>query len=94
MTKARSDLSVHPYTRETAMIHLVFRRESRLLAELVQQAPAADVGRARVLAERWRLHTIGLHAHHPGEDEMLWPALLSHLGLDAEQALAAGRRRR
>ena len=29
-----SDTTVHPYTREMAMIHRVFRRESRLLAEL------------------------------------------------------------
>ncbi|MFI5642134.1 hemerythrin domain-containing protein [Streptomyces goshikiensis] len=89
MSKSNSsDLSVHPYTREMAMIHQVFRRESRLLAELVQDVPAADTARARVLAEHWRQYTIGLHAHHTGEDEMLWPVLLPHLDLDAEQVLA------
>ncbi|MFJ3171952.1 hemerythrin domain-containing protein [Streptomyces roseus] len=80
--------TVHPYTREMAMIHQVFRRESRLLAELVEEVRPGDTGRARVLSEHWRLYSIGLHAHHTGEDEMLWPVLLPHLDLDAEQVLA------
>lgn len=80
--------TVHPYTREMAMIHQVFRRESRLLAELVQDVRPSDTARARVLAEHWRQYTVGLHAHHTGEDEMLWPVLLPHLDLDAEQVLA------
>ncbi|MCF3182707.1 hemerythrin domain-containing protein, partial [Streptomyces polychromogenes] len=71
-----------------AMIHQVFRRESRLLAELVQEVRAADTARARILAEHWRQYTVGLHAHHTGEDEMLWPVVLPHLDLDAEQVLA------
>ncbi|MFD8416511.1 hemerythrin domain-containing protein [Streptomyces sp. NPDC059650] len=83
-----SDSTVHPYTREMAMIHQVFRRESRLLAELVQEVRPADTARSRILAEHWRLYSIGLHAHHTGEDEVLWPVLLPHLDLDAEQVLA------
>ncbi|MFF7128000.1 hemerythrin domain-containing protein [Streptomyces sp. NPDC008240] len=87
-TSNASDSTVHPYTREMAMIHQVFRRESRLLADLVQDVRPADTARARILAEHWRLYAIGLHAHHTGEDEMLWPVLLPHLDLDAEQVLA------
>ncbi|MBK3624026.1 hemerythrin domain-containing protein [Streptomyces sp. MBT49] len=89
MTTNRTSLSTtHPYVREMAMIHQVFRRESRLLAELVQDVAASDTVRAGVLAEHWREYTVGLHAHHTGEDEVLWPALLPHLDLDAEQVLA------
>jgi iron-sulfur cluster repair protein YtfE (RIC family) len=83
-----SGSTIHPYTREMAMIHQVFRRESRLLVELVQDVRPADTARSRILAEHWRLYSIGLHAHHTGEDEMLWPVLLPHLDLDAEQVLA------
>lgn len=83
-----SDSTVHPYTREMAMIHRVFRRESRLLAELVRDARPGDTARARILAEHWRLYSTGLHTHHTGEDEMLWPVVLPHLDLDAEQVLA------
>ncbi|MER7466604.1 hemerythrin domain-containing protein [Streptomyces sp. NPDC097981] len=83
-----SDSPAHAYTREMAMIHQVFRRESRLLAELVQEVQPADTARARILAEHWRLYTIGLHTHHTGEDKMLWPAVLPHLDLDAEHVLA------
>ncbi|MFG2296458.1 hemerythrin domain-containing protein [Streptomyces sp. NPDC048603] len=87
-SSSTSDPTVHPYTREMAMIHQVFRRESRLLAELVQDVPPTDTARARILAEHWRLYAVGLHAHHTGEDEVLWPVLLPHLDLDAEQVLA------
>ncbi|MFJ5551171.1 hemerythrin domain-containing protein [Streptomyces sp. NPDC093225] len=87
-TSNSSDLTTHPYIREMAMIHQVFRRESRLLSELVQDVAASDTVRAEVLAEHWREYTVGLHAHHTGEDEVLWPALLPHLDLDAEQVLA------
>ncbi|MEW1633108.1 hemerythrin domain-containing protein [Streptomyces sp. NPDC093801] len=87
-THHASESTVHPYTREMAMIHQVFRREARLLAELVQDVRPADSARALVLAEHWRQYAVGLHAHHTGEDEMLWPVLLPHLDLDAEQVLA------
>ncbi|MFI8365312.1 hemerythrin domain-containing protein [Streptomyces sp. NPDC085612] len=82
------DSPVHPYTREMAMIHQVFRRESRLLGGLVQDVLPGDTARARVLAEHWRQYSVGLHAHHTGEDEVLWPVLLPRLDLDAEQVLA------
>ncbi|WP_030204371.1 hemerythrin domain-containing protein [Streptomyces sp. NRRL S-87] len=88
MTSSNTDSPTHPYTREMAMIHQVFRRESRLLAELVQDVRPADTARSGVLAEHWRQYSVGLHAHHTGEDEVLWPVLLRHLDLDAEQVLA------
>ncbi|MER7752791.1 hemerythrin domain-containing protein [Kitasatospora sp. NPDC097643] len=90
MTSSNSSdaTTVHHYTREMAMIHQVFRRESRLLAELVQEVRPGDTERSRILAEHWRQYAVGLHAHHTGEDEMLWPVLLPHLDLDAEQVLA------
>ncbi|MFE6748859.1 hemerythrin domain-containing protein [Kitasatospora purpeofusca] len=87
-SSSTSTSTVHPYVREMAMIHQVFRRESRLLAELVREVRPGDTARAGVLAEHWRQYAVGLHAHHTGEDEVLWPALLPHLDLDAEQVLA------
>ncbi|MEU6375374.1 hemerythrin domain-containing protein [Streptomyces sp. NPDC046909] len=80
--------AVHPYTREMAMVHQVFRRASRLLAELVQGVRRNNSASALVLAEHWRLYSEGLHAHHTGADELLWSVLLPHLRLAAEQALA------
>ncbi|MEU1272679.1 hemerythrin domain-containing protein [Streptomyces sp. NPDC005799] len=87
-TSNASHSTAHPYTREMAMIHRVFRRESRLLAELVQDVAPWDTVRAGILAEHWREYTVGLHAHHTGEDQVLWPALLPRLDMDAEQVLA------
>ncbi|CCK24536.1 hypothetical protein BN159_0157 [Streptomyces davaonensis JCM 4913] len=83
-----SGSTVHPYTREMAMVHRVFRRESRLLAELVQGVSPGDSARCLILAEHWRLYAEGLHTHHAGEDELLWPVLLPRLHLAAEQVWA------
>jgi hypothetical protein len=58
------------------MMHDVYRLEhqgeagemnsmSRLLVELVQDVRLGDTSRAWILAERWRLNSIGLHATTP-----------------------------
>ncbi|MFD0276387.1 hemerythrin domain-containing protein [Kitasatospora sp. NPDC127111] len=75
----------HPYTREMAMIHRIFRRESRLMTTLVAAVPPGDHARAAVLAGAWRAYVVGLHLHHSGEDELLWPALRPHLDGEAER---------
>jgi hemerythrin-like domain-containing protein len=74
----------HPYTREMVMIHRVFRRESRLMIELVGAVQAGDVPRAGTLAESWASYAFGLHLHHTGEDEMLWPALIGRVEGDTD----------
>ncbi|MFE0178763.1 hemerythrin domain-containing protein [Streptomyces sp. NPDC059002] len=79
--------ALHPYTREMVMIHRIFRRESRVMAELVQEVQPGDSGRATVLEEAWHTYATGLHLHHTGEDELLWPQLLARVDLDAEQVL-------
>ncbi|MFD9907140.1 hemerythrin domain-containing protein [Streptomyces sp. NPDC059063] len=86
-TNPTAETVPHPYTREMVMIHRVFRRESRVLAELVQDVRPGDSGRAAVLAEAWRGYAAGLHQHHTGEDELLWPRLLARVDLDAELVL-------
>ncbi|MFD9595846.1 hemerythrin domain-containing protein [Kitasatospora sp. NPDC059973] len=84
--QARADL--HPYTREMAMIHRIFRRESRLMTTLVAAVPAGDTDRATVLAGAWHHYVLGLHVHHTGEDELLWPPLRPRLTPDEAGRLA------
>jgi hemerythrin-like domain-containing protein len=74
----------HPYTREMAMIHRIFRRESRLMTELVGAVRAGDTERAAALTEGWRIYATGLRLHHDTEDTMLWPALLSRAEPEAD----------
>ncbi|MGC0418041.1 hemerythrin domain-containing protein [Embleya sp. AB8] len=89
-TNADADADVvaaHPYTREMVMIHRIFRRESRLTAELVREVRPGDGRRAAVLAGAWATYSFGVHLHHAGEDELIWPLLMARVDLDAEQVL-------
>ncbi|MFD9128150.1 hemerythrin domain-containing protein [Kitasatospora sp. NPDC059571] len=89
-----AEAAPHPYTREMAMIHRIFRRESRLMPELVAKVPVGDTARATVLAQAWRTYALGLHVHHQGEDELLWPAVTAHLDPDDAQVRAMAEQHR
>jgi iron-sulfur cluster repair protein YtfE (RIC family) len=79
-TSSRPLTDVH----DMVVVHRVFRREFRLLPELVRAVPAGDTARAAVLAGHGRLLLRGLHGHHTSEDELLWPKLLDRCTPDAE----------
>ncbi len=64
-----------PYTQEMIMIHRVFRREADQLRRYVGAVRKGDVTRARQLADVVREYIGGLHHHHSGEDELIWPLL-------------------
>ncbi|WUI02576.1 hemerythrin domain-containing protein [Spirillospora sp. NBC_00431] len=74
-------------TQDMEIVHRVFRRESRLLVELVAAVTPGDTARAKVLAGHFRDYRLGLHNHHEGEDELLWPPLLSRVDLEADVVL-------
>jgi hemerythrin-like domain-containing protein len=65
------------------VVHRAFRRELRLLPELVRGVRPGDTARARQVADATRLILKGLHLHHTGEDELLWPKLLERAAPDA-----------
>src|SRR3712207_1614667 len=69
---------------DMVVVHRVFRRELRLLPQLVREVAPGDTTRAAVLAEHGRLILAGLHLHHTGEDELLWLKLLERCTPDAE----------
>jgi hemerythrin-like domain-containing protein len=73
-----------PNTHEMVIIHRAFRRESRLLAALIAEVQAGDTARARVLAAHFRWYQLGVHNHHTGEDELIWPLLLARVDLEAD----------
>ena len=62
--------------RDMYVVHRVFRREFTLIPRLVRAVPQGDTARATVVADHLRLVLAGLHMHHTGEDELLWPLLL------------------
>ena len=58
------------------VIHRAFRREFGMLPTLIRNVAASDTARAEVVAAHLDLVLAGLHMHHTGEDEVLWPLLL------------------
>jgi len=68
---------------DMVVVHRVFRREFRLIPELVREVRPGDTARAKVIADHARLVLTGLHGHHTGEDELLWPKLLERAAPDA-----------
>lgn len=75
------------FTRSMVVIHRGMRRESRLLAELIGATRPGDRRRARALTAHLADYLLGLHNHHHGEDELIWPLLLSRVDLDADIVL-------
>ncbi len=74
-------------THDMVVIHRAFRRESLLLASLVAAVPDGDTRRARMLAAHLRWYRLGLHNHHHGEDELIWPVLRARADLQADVVL-------
>ena len=76
-----------PDTHDMIVVHRVFRRESALMPKLIQAAPDGDTARAQVLADAFGDYQLGLHLHHSGEDELVWPLLLARVDLEADMVL-------
>jgi hemerythrin-like domain-containing protein len=72
-----------PDTRDMILVHRVFRREFRLLPQLVRTSPAGDRDRAAVVADWVDELCEFLHHHHTNEDELLWPRLHDRTPIDA-----------
>jgi hemerythrin-like domain-containing protein len=73
--------------QEMAIVHRALRREIRLLGEMIAAVAPGDVKRAAVLAEHFTDLRTGLINHHQGEDELLWPPMLTRVGLEREVVL-------
>lgn len=56
-------------------IHRMFRRGFGEGPDLVRGVAEGDVTHAAVVATQLETMSLGLHAHHEGEDARLWPAL-------------------
>jgi hemerythrin-like domain-containing protein len=69
---------------DMVVVHRVFRRELVLIPQLVHAVAPGDTTRAAVIAKHARLILSGLHLHHTGEDELLWPRLLERAAPSSE----------
>ncbi len=76
-----------PQTEEMVIVHNVFRTHLAALPSLIDGAPDGDRARAAELTA-WMSELItGLHHHHVGEDELMWPILVSRAPQESELVL-------
>ena len=61
------------------LMHHAFRRDLRAFVDAAAHTPVDDRRTWRRLAERWDRFGRILHLHHAGEDDVLWPLLLSRV---------------
>ncbi|WP_433204438.1 hemerythrin domain-containing protein [Nocardia sp. CA-107356] len=64
-------------THDMVLVHRVFRREFRLLADIVEFTSPGDVEQVVRVSEHAREMLTALHHHHGSEDELVWPRLRS-----------------
>ena len=65
--------------RDMAIVHRMFRKAYDEAARLVRAAPTPPAGRVTFLANHIDLVLGGLHTHHEGEDELLYPKLIERV---------------
>ncbi|WP_395728416.1 hemerythrin domain-containing protein [Nakamurella sp.] len=68
------------------VMHHAFRRDLRVFGAAVAATPVGDRRTWQALRGRWRRFSRVLHHHHSGEDEALWPLLLSRASTDGDRA--------
>jgi len=70
--------------RDMYVVHRTFRREFRLIPDLIRGVANGDTARAATVAGHLDLVLAGLHMHHTGEDEVLWPLLMERAAPEAQ----------
>ena len=82
MSPQQSTAATRPDTHDMVVVHRVFRREFQLAPRIIRTVGDGDVERAAELSRHLSDLTTGLHLHHTGEDELLWPVLHERTPMD------------
>ncbi|WP_273735332.1 hemerythrin domain-containing protein [Mycolicibacterium septicum] len=87
MTEADSTTTKLVDIRDMLVVHTALSREFRLAPVAVERVKPDDRKHAQCVDEHLRLICNLLHAHHSGEDEILWPVLRPRLSVADRQLL-------
>ncbi|MFC0112479.1 hemerythrin domain-containing protein [Kibdelosporangium aridum] len=74
--------------RDMYMAHNMFRREFSLVPGLLRGVPEGDTRRSEVVGGHIDLLCRILHAHHEGEDMVVWPRLHERAGTEAAKIVS------
>jgi hemerythrin-like domain-containing protein len=66
------------------VVHKMFRRQFAAIPALVSEVPVGDVAQAAVEADHVKWMVEFLHAHHEGEDMLVWPRLVERCPTETE----------
>jgi hemerythrin-like domain-containing protein len=66
-------------SRDMVVVHDMFRREFKAIPGLVTGVPEGDVAQVAIVADHVAWMVTFLHAHHEGEDLLVWPRLLERV---------------
>jgi hemerythrin-like domain-containing protein len=82
MSRTRSEPMAD--SRDMYVIHDMFRREFAAIPALVGAVAEADAARLAIVADHVEWMVAFLHAHHEGEDLLVWPKLLARAPAETE----------
>jgi hemerythrin-like domain-containing protein len=71
-------------SRDMIVVHDMFRRQFGAIPNLVRAVQAGEGERVAIVADHVVWMTAFLHAHHEGEDLMVWPRLLERCPTETE----------
>jgi hemerythrin-like domain-containing protein len=66
------------------VVHTMFRKQFKAIPALVSGVPAGDRDQVAVVADHVEWMVEFLHAHHEGEDMMVWPRLVERCPTEVE----------
>lgn len=79
-----SRTDTRPWSQEMVIVHRVFRREFRLMADQIRKVRTGDAARVKLLADHVAFALTMLDHHHSGEDALVWPKLRERCALEAD----------
>jgi hemerythrin-like domain-containing protein len=71
-------------SRDMLVVHTMFRKQFAAIPRLVSDVAAGDRDRVALVADHVAWMVEFLHAHHEGEDMMVWPRLIERCPTEVE----------
>jgi hemerythrin-like domain-containing protein len=71
-------------SRDMIVVHTMFRKQFAAIPGLVSAVAAGDRGQVAIVADHVAWMVEFLHAHHEGEDLMVWPRLVERCPAEVE----------